>query len=104
MRLAVQIDVFTGDFASQMLAYAHLLDTAERAGLSPDMDHIDVMVPPTRQRLGAYFDDATVAEILDRGAGQALVLVLPGALVTGRFAADHRLTHLGRMAGHMVRA
>jgi hypothetical protein len=50
--LPADITVFAGDFASQPLAFAHLLDAA------PDLDltHVEVVQHPTPdQRLGTYF-------------------------------------------------
>ena len=104
MRLAADIAVLAGAFASQPLAYAHLLDAAQRRGLSPDLDHVEVVLPPHGARLRGHFDAATAAELAAAAGGDALVLVLPGALVTGAFAADDRLRDLGRHAGHVLRA
>lgn len=104
MRLAARIHVLAGAFADQRLAYAHLLDAAGRTGISPDLDHVEVVTAPHGARLRGYFDDGA-AEALTRDAGgDALILVLPGALVTGAFAADDRLRDLGRWDGHVVRA
>ncbi|MEM7709944.1 MAG: hypothetical protein AAF264_04190 [Pseudomonadota bacterium] len=104
MRLATTIRVLAGPFASQQLALAHLLDVAERTGLSPDFDHIEVIWPDQPARLHHYFDP-DLADILARAAGDhALILVLPGALVTGAFAEDARLRDLGAHPGHVTRA
>ena len=104
MRLAADIPVLAGAFASQPLAFAHLLDAAERDGLSPDLDHVEVIPPPHDARLRAYFDAATARRLAEAAGGDALVLVLPGALVSGGFREDARLRHLGRHAGHVTRA
>ncbi|WP_146204804.1 hypothetical protein [Jannaschia seohaensis] len=104
MRLSAEIEVLAGPFASQQLAFAHLLDAAERAGLSPDLDHIEVIRPPHGTRLRGYFDAATAADIAEQAGDQALILVLPGALVTGRFDTDARLRRLGRFTGQVTRA
>jgi hypothetical protein len=58
--LPADITVFAGDFASQPLAFAHLLDAAPLL----DLTHVEVVQHPTPdQRLGTYFDAATVAAI-----------------------------------------
>jgi hypothetical protein len=104
VKLQVDIHVLAGRFGSQQLAFAHLLDAAERAGLSPDFDHVEVIAPDQWTRL-AHFFDADLAQVLRRAAGDdALILVLPGALITGAFAADARLRDLGRHPGTLVRA
>jgi hypothetical protein len=104
MRLAARIHAYAGAFGSQQLAFAHLLDAAAAQGLSPDFDHVEVIAPPHRPRLDAYFDAPSAAEISDAAGRDAIVLVLPGALVTGAFAPDARLRALGRFDGHVVRA
>jgi hypothetical protein len=104
VRLEAEIAVLAGAFASQQLAFAHLLDAAGAQGLSPDLDHVEVIPPPHRPRLDGYFDAATAGEIAAVAGGDWLVLVLPGALVTGAFAADARLRVLGRWRGRLTRA
>ena len=104
MRLEADIHLLAGAFADQRLAYAHLLDAADRQGLSPDFDHVEVVTPPHGARLRGYFDGATVKRLADAAGEEALILVLPGALVTGAFAADARLRDLGRHRGHVTRA
>ncbi|MEM9798406.1 MAG: hypothetical protein AAF919_18090 [Pseudomonadota bacterium] len=104
MRLEAEIEVLAGRFASQQLAFAHLLDAAERTGLSPDLDHVEVIHPPQMPRLRHYFDPDTAAEIAAESGLDAVILVLPGALTTGRFAADARMRRLGRYAGQITRA
>ncbi len=104
MRLEAEIEVLAGPFASQQLAFAHLLDVAEQGGLSPDFDHVEVISPPHGARLRGYFD-ADVADGIAGAAGtDAVILVLPGALVTGRFEGDGRMRRIGRHVGRMIRA
>ena len=51
--LPADIDVFAGDFASQPLAFAHLLDAAPAL----DLTHVEVIrEAPPDARLGTYFD------------------------------------------------
>jgi hypothetical protein len=104
VRLAARIDVLAGRFASQPLAYAHLLDAAERQGLSPDLDHVEVIHPPHTPRLRGFFDEGTVMAIATEAREETLVLVLPGALVTGAFSPDARLRRIGRYEGEITRA
>jgi hypothetical protein len=75
--LPADITVFAGDFASQPLAFAHLLDAAP--GL--DLTHVEVIqdADPSK-RLGQYFESATVATILNTAAARdTLILILPAA-------------------------
>lgn len=78
MRLACDIPVFAGDFASQPLVFAHLMDVAVARGLHPDFDHVEVIARPFAARLGAIFAADTVAE-LEATCADTLVLILPGA-------------------------
>lgn len=104
MRLEAQIDVLAGAFPSQQLAFAHLLDAAQAAGLSPDLDQIEVIQAPHGTRLAGYFEAQTVETLTDAAAGDTLILILPGALITGQFPEDLRLRRLGVHAGQIVRA
>lgn len=71
--LPADISVFAGDFASQPLAFAHLLDIAP--GL--DLTHVEVIQHGHEARLGVYFE-APIARDLAEGAA-TLVLILPPA-------------------------
>jgi hypothetical protein len=74
--LPADIAVFAGDFASQPLAFAHLLDAA------PDLDltHVEVIRDPPETRLAAYFEPATVAAIRTAaGPRDTIILILPAA-------------------------
>ena len=103
-RLEARIDVLAGAFASQPLAFAHLLDAARAQGLSPDFDHVEVIRPPHAPRLRGYFEPEAADGIADAAGGDAVILVLPGALVTGAFAADLRLRRIGTLMGFVRRA
>lgn len=93
--LPADIAVLTGDFASQPLVFAHLLDVA------PDMDltHVEVIQSGHIARLMAHFDGDT-AERLAAGAA-TLVLILPAAFpgVTCPVAQTAHLTPLGTFRG-----
>ncbi|TFL18633.1 hypothetical protein [Jannaschia formosa] len=104
MRLEAEIEVLAGRFASQQLAFAHLLDAAQRSGLSPDLDHVEVIRPPHAARLRGYFDADTAGWLAAEAGDETLVLVLPGALVSGRFEADARMRRIGRYVGQVTRA
>lgn len=104
MKLSARIDVLAGAFASQQLAFAHLLDAAQAADLSPDLDHIEVVQPPYLPRLRGYFDEATALDLSGAAGRNILILVLPGALVSGAFPEDQRLRRLGVYDGQIVRA
>lgn len=71
--LPADITVFVGEFASQPLVFAHLLDVA------PDMDlgHVEVIQAGHMARLRAYFDDAASARLAE--GAHTLVLILPAA-------------------------
>jgi hypothetical protein len=59
-----RIGVFAGSFASQQLAFAHLLDVADRAGCTLDPDCIEVVPTDQREtRLAHYFAAQTVTAI-----------------------------------------
>lgn len=70
--LPADIAVFAGEFASQPLAFAHLLDVA------PDLDltHVEVIQTNHGARLGAYLDADQVAGLPREGT---LVLILPAS-------------------------
>lgn len=79
------VAIFSGQIASQPLAFAHLLDVSDAEGLSLDFDHVEVIAggdPSARliHALGA----AAAAEIIARHTGQeTLILIFPEALIPG---------------------
>ena len=69
-RQPASIVVMAGRFASQQLAFAHLLDVADRIEATLDLDAVDVMQgTAVGRRLAHYFDAATVAAVLSAGDG-----------------------------------
>ena len=50
-RREVAVAVWAGSFASQQLAFAHLLDTAEAAGLDLPLDRVEAVPRDARRRL-----------------------------------------------------
>lgn len=71
--LPADITVLAGEFASQPLVFAHLLDVAPEL----DLGHVEVIQSGHSTRLGAHFEEA-VARELTQGAA-TLVLILPAA-------------------------
>ena len=71
--LPADIAVFGGDFASQPLVFAHLLDSAPEL----DLGHVEVIQSGHRARLVAHFDEAIAMALA--GRAQTLVLILPAA-------------------------
>lgn len=65
---------------------------------------MEVIAPPHGPRLRGFFDAATADRIAEAAGGDAAILILPGALLSGAFAADGRLRLLGRFAGRVTRA
>ena len=97
-RVAAEIPVASGRFASQPLVFAHLWDVTPDL----DLDAIDVIQGTSmRARLGGYFGAVLVTEILTRmEADNTLVLFLPGSVP----ADNPKLRSLGNFTGTLVRA
>jgi len=103
--LPADITVFAGDFESQPLVFAHLLD------LSPELDlgHVEVVQGPRPlPRLAARFGDDGAQRLLEAAAPyDTLVLILPAAfdgLICPVSGSEH-LSPLGVHRGtvpHMV--
>lgn len=99
-RQPAAIHLWSGDFASQRLAFAHLLDAADRAGAALDLDAVE-MIPAAEaaRRLAPYLGS-------DLPAFPAPMLVLlatpPGQ--SAPFGDTEHLTFLGTRAGHVLRA
>ncbi|MEJ6390740.1 hypothetical protein [Gymnodinialimonas ulvae] len=98
--LPADITVFSGDFASQPLVFAHLLDVA------PDLDlsHVEVIQTNHAARLSAYF-----APVPDLPSDTTLVLILPAAHpgLDCPFPQTARLRPLGQFRGtvpHLTQA
>jgi hypothetical protein len=101
--LPADIDVFAGDFASQPLAFAHLLDAAPTL----DLTHVEVIrETPPDARLGTYFDGRTITAIrAEAGNRDTLILVLPAAWEgqTCPLGPTGHLTALGAFRGTVPR-
>lgn len=95
MKFRVSIGVLAGDFATQQLAFAHLLDVAPQA----DFDQVEVLARPVDRRLAHYFaaDDGPEATLED-----TLILLMPGSGVP--LVRTDRLRVVGRYSGTITRA
>ncbi len=94
--LPADIAVFKGDFASQPLVFAHLLDAAPDL----DLDHVQVIQSKRALRLAAHFDPPTCAT-LEAASANTLVLILPAAFpgLSCPLARTRRLAPLGTFRG-----
>lgn len=69
--------IYCGRFASQQLAFAHLLDTCDRTGINLNFDHVEIIARETAgKRLAAHFAPDSVTRLC---ALQAETLVLISA-------------------------
>lgn len=95
MKFRVSIGVLAGDFATQQLAFAHLLDVAPQA----DFDQVEVLSRPYVRRLAHYFAPGEgPEETLD----DTLILLMPGSGVP--LVRTDRLRVVGRFSGTITRA
>ncbi len=103
-RRPARIAVMAGNMASQQLAFAHLLDVADRAGVAPDLEMVDVLRGPgLERRLRHYFDVDVARSILDMATGCDTVVLLTRPDDLPARDTDH-LRWLGVFSGHLVRA
>lgn len=104
-RVPARIDVYAGSFASQPLAFARVLDAADRAGTTLVTDDVEVIQTTADTRLAHYFDPKTVAAILRAATGHdTLILLLPGRQGAPPALSDPLLTPLGSHDGLLLRA
>ena len=94
--LPADIAVFTGDFASQPLVFAHLLDACPAL----DLGAVEVVQTRPEARLAAHFPPETVATLVAASEG-TLVLILPDAYpgLTCPLTATQHLSALGLHRG-----
>lgn len=97
MRVRAAVTVLAGEFASQPLAFAHLLDAHPRA----DLDQVEVVRRPFGPRLAHWFAPDAV-RALEAVPEATLVLAFPGSGVPP--AATSRLRVVGRPLGTLTRA
>ncbi|CUH40322.1 hypothetical protein JSE7799_03054 [Jannaschia seosinensis] len=96
MKFRATIGILAGEFASQQLAFAHLLDVCPEA----DLDQVEVVARPFKTRLAHWF--GTDLPDLPEGSGDVLVLTFPGSGVPQEPTA--RLRPVGRFTGTLTRA
>ncbi len=99
------LTVLAGHFESQPLAFACLLDEAERRSMSIDLADADVIQSAANVRLAHYFRPQIVARIQEaQGEDNTVVVLRPTELATlpdfPAVAGPLRL--LGRYAGEVV--
>ncbi|MBV0913062.1 hypothetical protein KTJ87_11795 [Rhodobacteraceae bacterium ASV31] len=96
------VAVFAGGFASQPLAFAHLLDACDGGGLALDFDHVEVICGGNSlPRLTHAFGNDTARAIQSaQGGDTTLILIFPEALIPGArlFPDTPHLRPLGRFA------
>lgn len=99
-RLPAAIHLWTGDFASQQLAFAHLLDAADVAGVALDLDQVEVVpLGEAALRLAPY-----LGRDLPPGLGPITVLLAAAPGTPAPFGDTSRLTYLGCREGAVLRA
>jgi hypothetical protein len=99
MKLACDIALMAGNFASQPLAFAHLLDAAEAQGIGLDLDHVEVVQAAQAARLAQWFTPEIHARIPE---APTLIAFLPAS--GGPLAATDHLTPLGAFPAQITRA
>lgn len=104
-RVAVTLTVISGNFESQPLAFAAILDAAAEAGIGVDLADVDVIRHSRHVRLAHYFRPAIVARIEAlMGDDDTVIVLRPGeATQTPGFPSGHPLLRrLGVFAGTLV--
>lgn len=104
-RVAVTLTVLSGNFASQPLAFAAILDAAGELGIDVDLADVDVIRHAAPVRLAHYFRPAIVARIETMmGEDNTAIILRPGPAtqVPGFLASHPRLRRLGVFAGTLL--
>lgn len=100
LRHPADIHLWTGDFASQQLAFAHLLDAADRAGAALNLDDVEVIAEGDRaRRLAPYFDT-----LPDLPSAPITILLATPPGVPCPIGDTPMLRYLGCHAGFVTRA
>ena len=95
-RREVAVAVWAGSFASQQLAFAHLLDTAEAAGLDLPLDRVEAVPRDARRRLEHILGPETDAVLARAGSADTLVLLVDAP---APFGSTERLAWIGVFPG-----
>jgi hypothetical protein len=94
------IHLWSSDFASQQLAFAHLLDAADRMRTALDLDAVEVIpVAEASRRLTPY-----LGSDLPDLPGPILVLLAAPPGAPAPFTDTEHLRYLGTWAGRVLRA
>ena len=104
-RVPALLTVYSGTFASQPLAFACLLDQAEKRGMTLDLGDVDVIQHSPEVRLAHYFRPAIVARIQAAQGGDNTVIVLRPTRLSAERDFPTRgapLRMLGRFAGEII--
>ncbi|RZW05980.1 MAG: hypothetical protein EX266_08245 [Rhodobacteraceae bacterium] len=104
-RVPALLTVLSGSFVSQPLAFAALVDAAEKLDLSVDLADVDVIREAAEVRLAHYFRPQIVARIQElQGPDDTVIVLRPSALTTHpRLPSDEsRLRLLGKFAGEVI--
>lgn len=104
-RVPVLLTVLSGRFATQPLAFAALVDAAEKMSLRVDLADVDVIREAADVRLAHYFRPQIVARIQAMQEDDDTVIVLRPSVLTGdpRFPPEESpLRLLGKFAGHVI--
>ena len=105
-RIRETFAVYSGDFASQQLAFAHLLDSCDRLGVHVDFDFVDVIpVATAKRRLGAYFEGTTADQAIAAADGDTLIVIRSAACNSfPPFSGTERLSLISTLEGTAVSA
>lgn len=99
-RLPATLHLWSGDFASQQLAFAHLLDSAEERGQVLDLDAVEVIpISEAPRRLAAY-----LGSDLPSFSGPVIVLLAAPPGSPAPFGDTGHLRYEGGLPGHVLRA
>ncbi|MEO1238782.1 MAG: hypothetical protein AAFW64_03790 [Pseudomonadota bacterium] len=94
------IHLWSATFASQQLAFAHLLDVAEQTGTTLDFDQFEVIPDHSfTQRAAPYFED-----LPDVTVGPMTILYACPVGTPHPFKDTVHLTYLGCHPGQVIRA
>ena len=99
MKLDCNITLMGGTFASQPLAFAHLLDAAQAQGINLDLDNVEVIQSNQPARLAQWFTADTCQNI---PTAQTLIAFLPAS--GGPLTPTDHLCTLGTFPAQITRA
>lgn len=99
-RIPATLHLWSGDFASQQLAFAHLLDSAEEVGQCFDLDAVEVIpLSEAPRRLAPY-----LGSDMPSFSGPVVILLATSPGSPAPFAHTRHLQYEGALPGHVLRA